>query len=340
MAMFSGSKNLSALVSSISPAGSTWGARLIVDGWRLDDHAPELRHASSVRTLKNVLTGKTLSNSLSASPAVVRVTRQLADTPTPHDVCLVFPRPASDPLRLYANRDLLSSPYFHTLFSSDFAEATAQPSPKRPKYSSAEAGENEFDASDDETDKVYDEKKPLRSILDKEQPELSFHEITVTEASYSTYKAILLFLTTGYIDFAPLRSTSLPLNAKATSTRADTLASRSSKSPSLPFAASPKSVYRLAHFLDLSDVRSLALARIKSPLQVETAALELFSPTSLAYQQVQKVVVEFVVGNLSKVEATESYKNAMEAVERGERPEAAPVLVKLLQAQRRKGRGY
>ncbi|GAA5854996.1 hypothetical protein JCM8547_002339 [Rhodosporidiobolus lusitaniae] len=210
-----------------------------------------------------------------------------------------------------------SSPYFETLFSSDFSEATATRPSQRGRYS-ADTVTNDYEDSDGETDEAYETKqaKPACPVRGG--------------------RSVLIFLTTGYIDFAPLRSASLPLNPKATSTRADALTFRSSKSPSLPFAVSPKSVYRLAHFLGLSDLQSLVLAQIKSSLQVETVAFELFSPTSLAYEEVQKVVFELVVSNLKEVEATESYKSVAEAVERRERPEGAPMLIKLLQVKRRK----
>lgn len=67
---------------------------------------------------------------------------------------------------------------------------------------------------------------------------------------------------------------------------------------------------------------------------METAALELLTPTSLAYDEVQKVLIDYATKNIAKVEQTEAYKAMMNEIEEGGRPDAGPVLVKLLRAQR------
>ncbi|GAA5915533.1 hypothetical protein JCM6882_005928 [Rhodosporidiobolus microsporus] len=284
---------------------------------------------SSERELRAVLPG--------ALDLAKRVST-LATSPYPHNVRLVFPRSTGN-LYLYANRDLLSSSssYFKVLFASDFAEASPARPAKRVRVADGETPD--YEDSDDESDEVYAGKLETPTSADKDDFAAAFHEITVTETAYSTYRAVLLYLQSGYIDFAPLRSASLPLNPKATTTRSEAVAAAAGEDDTLPLPPSPKSVYRLAHFLGLEDLQTLALERIKASLEIETAALELLTPLSLAYDEVQKVLIDYATKNIVAVEQTEAYKAMMAEIEGGGRPDAGPVLVKLLRAQRA-GRYY
>lgn len=74
----------------------------------------------------------------------------------------------------------------------------------------------------------------------------------------------------------------------------------------LPLFASPKSVFRLAHYLEIEELKALALDSIRTQLTVENAAVELVSDVSRCYQDVQKVVLDFVVDNWGKVKASKA----------------------------------
>ncbi|GAA5982214.1 hypothetical protein JCM11641_006228 [Rhodosporidiobolus odoratus] len=261
--------------------------------------------------------------------------------PCPHDVVLSFPRSSGNNLHLYASRSLLSasSSYYTDLLASGFAEATPSRPYKRARRATPEmTGEDGFeDDSGDETDEMYAKKTRATDKEVKDNLATAYHELKAPSA-YSTYRAVLLYLQTNFIHFSPLRSASLPSNPMATLTRPEAIAARAAEigvgDP--PLAVSPKSTYRLAHYLRLDDLAALSLSQVRASLHVETCALELVTPTSRCFDEVQKVIVEFIVENLDAVEATTACKQVMGEIERGERMDAAPVLVKLLAAQRNK----
>ncbi|GAA6010178.1 hypothetical protein JCM10207_005653 [Rhodosporidiobolus poonsookiae] len=260
------------------------------------------------------------------------------DRPAPPDICILFPRSSDDPLRLYTSRDLLlrSSPYFETLLSSSFSEARVERSPKRVKITSDNHSLADFDDSDDEVDDLA-AASLANSPAPTADPSHGFQSITVTESSYTSYKAVLTYLVTGYIDFAPLRSSRSPVcpDSESGDTRLDTVkASKESQTGVYP--SSPKSIYRLAHFLELDALKSLALLHLRNGLVASTAAYELVSPVALLYDEVQAVVVAFVVEHLDEVEKTDAYREVTGRIRGGELPKAAPVMLALLEAQRKK----
>lgn len=89
----------------------------------------------------------------------------------------------------------------------------------------------------------------------------------MTSTAYTTYCAVLSYLHSGHIDFtvmallrrAPYRATSLEAQRKS-------LAVTNATVPNLPLPASAKSVYKLAHLLDMPQLQKLALANYKSQL--------------------------------------------------------------------------
>ncbi|GAA5854999.1 hypothetical protein JCM8547_002340 [Rhodosporidiobolus lusitaniae] len=97
-----------------------------------------------------------------------------------------------------------------------------------------------------------------------------------------------------------------------------------------------KSVYAIAHLLDLEQLKDLALVHIRNYLHPDTAALELVAPVTLLYPEVQAVVVQFILEHFEEVEQTEQYKSVLARVTNGEIATAGPVLVALLNGQREK----
>ncbi|KAI5480476.1 hypothetical protein MNV49_000629 [Pseudohyphozyma bogoriensis] len=132
-----------------------------------------------------------------------------------------------------------------------------------------------------------------------------YHEIAVTDTAYTTYRAVLCWIHSSHIDFARLSSSfrQPPSSTNTTSneTRLETIQSLSRRQPFLPLAASPKSVYRLAHFLSLPRLMELALASIKSQLTPQTVAYELFSTTSEGYEEVREVCLAYAAKHWSEV---------------------------------------
>ncbi|KAI5476327.1 aminomethyltransferase [Pseudohyphozyma bogoriensis] len=185
-----------------------------------------------------------------------------------------------------------ASTYFKTLLEGDWEEFKAKMCSKRPKVEVSRpaatglAGDHhDFDDSDCEADELY------TNNLSKlhEDNEGYYKEVRVTSSRYSTYRALLVWIYTGHITFAPL-STSFPRSRADAEDASTTKVSRKvglsqsiSEEPLLPIPVSPKSIYRLAHLVDLPALAQLALNAIKSFITVDNAAQELFGDVSALY---------------------------------------------------------
>ncbi|GAA6002754.1 hypothetical protein JCM10207_007659 [Rhodosporidiobolus poonsookiae] len=265
---------------------------------------------------------------------------------TPHNVRLFFPHAHESGAELWSTSDALSrsSPHFKTLLESGFAETVPKRSKrKRGGSTTAEAtpapeeGDKDFADSDDETDAfLFSTIAPQLSA--SEGDDAAYQQVTITQAAFSTYHAVLVYLGSGFINFAPL-SSSFPSPASSSSdadessdTRLAHLQSHLTAHPTLPLPVSPKSVYRLAHLLQLPSLSRAALAAFRSSLTPSTAPQELFTDCAIAYEELRRVVVEFVVERWGEVEGTESWREVSARVEADEVEGAAPVLLQLLGA--------
>lgn len=159
-------------------------------------------------------------------------------------------------------------------------------------------------------------------------PNSSHPTIQIYDTSYITYHAVLCWIYTTYIDFAPLLSTfDTTSSDKARAGRDLHLAKFISTNPKLPTPASPKSIYRLAHYLELPKLKNLALANIKSQLSPSNIAVELFSETSGRYDEVLDVMVEYAAAHTTEMKASAGWKATMAKL--AEMKWAATVFAKL-----------
>ncbi|KAL8293424.1 hypothetical protein RQP46_000125 [Phenoliferia psychrophenolica] len=139
---------------------------------------------------------------------------------------------------------------------------------------------------------------------------MAFHEVFVTDAAYSTYRAVVVWIYTGQITFAPIQSSATPKR--------------------YPNSVSPKSVYRLAHFLDISDLKTLALAAFKQQVSSANAAVELFSETSRLYEEVQAVLLDFVVQQWSEVKNSDGMQEIERLLEAEEDVPMGATMLKIM----------
>lgn len=160
--------------------------------------------------------------------------------------------------------------------------------------------------------------------------ESEHQQIDVRETAYSTMNAVLLYLATGHIKFAPLGSLLEARTQDAPGTRRTLLDKHVSEHPTLPLPVSPKSIYRLAHLLQREELQQLALDAFSTSLTTEGAARELFSPVSIAYADFKKVVLDYVVENWQEVQASKSWQEMREKATTGEIEGAAQILFDLL----------
>lgn len=185
-----------------------------------------------------------------------------------------------------------------------------------------------MDDSDDETDDIITQSGTPRLEDDMDDGDFTYREIVITETAYSTYRAVLLYLHTSHISFAPLSSTLHLLHPTSKQSRRQRIEKSLLASPKYPSPVSPKSVYRLAHLLEIPSLLALALDKFKSQLSTANAAEELFSDTSALYDDVRAVA--HVVAHWAEVRASQGWRDVNAKIKVGELPHAGAILVELM----------
>ncbi|GAA5879092.1 hypothetical protein JCM1840_004524 [Sporobolomyces johnsonii] len=242
-----------------------------------------------------------------------------------HNVCFDFPRTSR---QLWSNEENLRkiSTYYDALLSSDFAEGSTSSqavsiSSSLPSYT--------YDDSDAEIDELelgckVKSKRGEEQDQKKEIGGAPFKTVTIVDTAYTTYFAVLVWLATGYISFAPLRSKFGSVDKGAKQARAAELVKMVSEIDSqLPTPASPKSVYRLAHLLELPNLVYLALNNFESQLSPANVADELYSDVSCSYEAIRDVALEYVVDEWKEVRDAEGTREMERRASAGELPKVA-----------------
>lgn len=226
-------------------------------------------------------------------------------------MCFVFP--ATD-TKLWASSKILidQSAYYRTLLDGEFAESATRTSPEESNTPESKAGATcrLYDESDDETDEHFAGEivKGARKTVGS----LPYKKVVINDAAFTTYQATLVWMSSRYIRFAPLRSRMDNNGSDETESRLQDIIKMVEASPETSMPASPKSVYRLAHLLELKDLQEVALANLSSQLTSRNAAIELFGDVASAYPALRDVVLNFVVKNWPGVLASEAWKRIKE----------------------------
>ncbi|GJN91228.1 hypothetical protein Rhopal_004246-T1 [Rhodotorula paludigena] len=265
------------------------------------------------------------------------VQKDLQHLPQPHDVRLFFPRVGDAGGELWAPSAMLSasSPYFKDLLSSaDFAESRSLTAADAlAKIDMKMLPTRDHDDSDDETDAILARDKRI-SICDlSDHPSFSFRQINVLDTPYTTYQAVLRYLQTGTLLFAPLSSTCKPIEPSAKSDREAKLSRYEQEYTCAVTPASPKSVYRLAHFLSLPDLEDKCLRELRINLSPHNAAHELFDNASVLYDAWRQVVLEYVLKSWEEVSQASSWTDMLDRIERDEVPGSSAIMVRLHRAR-------
>ncbi|KAM0754253.1 hypothetical protein T439DRAFT_323119 [Meredithblackwellia eburnea MCA 4105] len=261
----------------------------------------------------------------------------LLSQPRPNNVRFFFPRTSSE---LWANSDVLSSasPYFKDLLSSGFAEASSMTGLEvsgelegkrsggilggkdRKRAMLDNPGELDFEDSDDERDS---QRLPTRVEPNSNIP-APWSEVVITDAAHSTFKAVLIWIYTSHINFIPLAADDARKAATQTFSfgapgTAPTPIQQPQELPGRPFAVSPKSVYRLADFLQIGELKKLALEFIKQSLQQPGTNIvrELFSQHSQHYIELQEVVLDYAAKNWRHVGGADKLEDVKKRIEEG-----------------------
>lgn len=164
-----------------------------------------------------------------------------------------------------------------------------------------------------------------------------FKRVVITEGSYRTYSAALVWLQTGHIEFAPLSSRSDTdvdngaYDDESESSNAGALCASADPQPRLVLArASPKSVYRLADLLSLDTLKSLAFANFVSQLTAASAAFELYSEAATTYPELRDVVLAFVVRHWDEAKSSDAMQEMERRAGLGQLPVGAAKTAMLL----------
>ncbi|GAA5881680.1 hypothetical protein JCM1840_007177 [Sporobolomyces johnsonii] len=229
-----------------------------------------------------------------------------------NNVCFHFPRTSR---QLWSNEDNLRklSTYYNALLSSDFAEGSTSTQVVPFSSSLPEYTDEDSDAETDELEvgwKVKSKKGEEQAQQGQDHNKViegvPFKSVTVVDTACTTYFAALVWIATGYIKFAPIRSKFRSDDRGAKQARAAELEQMLSQSDSqFTPPASPKSLYRLAHFLELPDLVQLALDNFKSQLSPDNVAYELYSDVSCSYEAVRDTALDFAVANWKEVAKAE-----------------------------------
>lgn len=256
------------------------------------------------------------------------------------DFCIRFSGASADGLKIWTTAAFLeqASPYFATLIGSDCSETVLRRSegPRKTGVRDADASNaagkvavKDWADSDDETD-AFVVRERLTAGSD-DLADLEYRQITVHETAFSTYRAVLFYLKSRHIVFAPVRSSlGHSTSGDSTRTRNAYLSKYHDENPSLPLPVSPKSVYRLAHLLQLPDLQKLALKALSSSLTITGAIQEVASPTALAYDEVRKLLCSCLVKNLSA--PNPAWTTLQEKAGQGELDSTAVILVDFITA--------
>lgn len=243
----------------------------------------------------------------------------LSSLPYPNDVRFVFPRPDGTSLELWANSTILgeASPYLKTALESRFVEGSKESAKRRKKDKGAAIEQpSVYDAegdSDAEGDDVIAEfERGSKKVHDDHQ----YHELT-PEACYTTYRAFLAWLHSGHIVFAAPHN-DLAHPASNAAERLQVLRQTLANKPSAVLPTSPRSLFELAHLLDVVELQHLAFHAIERQLTRDTVASLLFSKTAMRHEAVKKEAVDFATQQWGQVRQSAGWVAVDKMVQAGE----------------------
>ncbi|KAI0045686.1 hypothetical protein FA95DRAFT_1495126 [Auriscalpium vulgare] len=177
--------------------------------------------------------------------------------------------------------------------------------------------------------------------------------VVVRDVAYATYRAVLYYLYTDAIWFAPLSSSFLaapapPAHAMmhtpndsqanlgavmrsaptqgeayaaaAASSRREWIRDWARNNSGRPLPCSAKAVYRLADKLDLSELKERAFQHIVKSLTVENVPYEVFSTFSATFEVVRKVEVKFFLDHWAEIRGSDAMRNVWHQIRLGRHP--------------------
>jgi len=203
---------------------------------------------------------------------------------------------------LYGRKSVLLSrcAYFVDMFRFSEPSASAKPDDSPPKSTTIEP-----DVGDVDQDSDYD---PDEDIDAEDVPSLKSgtkpFQIGVTQ--YRTWRAMLFYLETGCVFFAPLRSSFREYDETSSENTWRDYARRhrtaiSAIEGDFPYESSPKSLYSLADMMELESLKTLAFDQIKASFTTANILKELVSPITFKYEAIKAAEFSYLKDHWAEV---------------------------------------
>ncbi|KAF8158296.1 hypothetical protein B0H34DRAFT_708202 [Crassisporium funariophilum] len=258
------------------------------------------------------------------------------------------------------DEELLTSSPLHSNHDmvSDSSAAVAELSMLLADSSSADSDKQEPEGTQSADSSVPSprssiiEPPPSVSQQSRQEASVIFPKMTVVvrDVAYTTYRAMLYYIYTDNVVFAPLSSSFLTATPNISATPAESLPSTPSEGPSQglgvryfsmhetslsrtewirewmrnnpgrPAPCSAKAMYRVADRLDLWELKERAAQHILKSLTVENIAYEVFSPFAATFEAIRKVEIEFFLSHWHDIRTSSSMKNVWVQIRNGRHP--------------------
>ncbi|KAI0081098.1 hypothetical protein K474DRAFT_1704125 [Panus rudis PR-1116 ss-1] len=159
-------------------------------------------------------------------------------------------------------------------------------------------------------------------ILALTQPNDNYTDVIVKGAAPSTWESLLYYLYTGTVVFAPL-------------TREDDegrwlfIENYKRINPLRPTPCSCKSMYRIAHILNMPELKSRSLQQLEMQLSITVAVGEMFTTFAANYIEIRLMVMNYLLRHWNRVKNSEAWARKLEQVANGSYPYAGGILAEL-----------
>ncbi|KAG2151344.1 hypothetical protein DEU56DRAFT_777393 [Suillus clintonianus] len=197
---------------------------------------------------------------------------------------------------------------------------------------------------------AHDWIKPTAPAEGKEFAGPKKMRVFIRDVAYATYRAVLYYIYTDVIVFAPISSSfgstaqkkaptvvstaqapsdsqsnllDVPKSGGSTETptsRREWIRKWQQAHPGRPSPCSAKAVYRLADKLGLLDLKERAYQHIQKSLTVDNIPYEVFSPFSATFQDVRKVQVNFFLEHWGDIRSSDAMRSVWQQIRIGRHP--------------------
>ncbi|KAK4702760.1 hypothetical protein P7C70_g3460, partial [Phenoliferia sp. Uapishka_3] len=188
---------------------------------------------------------------------------------------------------------------------------------------------------------------PRKAAKKNDRPKRPMFEVVVTDAAYTSFRALIYYLYTDSITFSPLASNYHTARDLATQNgtlfpfpnRRSYLIATSiptphamTASPSTPGPCGAKAIYRLADKIGLPELKERAYDHIVKSLTVQNIPYEVFGSFSLRFEEIKRVEIAFLLDKWNELRESSSLRKVFQfgLLRAGRFPGFEEVMVRIL----------